>query len=297
MTNSALAAEPQSSEKEKSRVKTYRIPISNGIFEHYPKLKDARWLLDLFVDWTTKEVPAGDDSFDGIVLGGKPICDEDTSEAFGIGGPSARTTRRWRCRLAHHGYISQKRTPIGYGIRVKKSKKWPERSAKNGLSELPVVADLTGHDRQFRTTSCGRANKDSAVQDKDRAVEEAAAASPGGETKSKPHPCWKVVGLKPCGTLKFCRGWEDAYEAAPTGEDLVDLMESFIQYCQAKKIPVPPPFYRAKHRMQAEENKESDEMSRMSSGGPTYNGPYSFPTHKVWSPMLPNVRLLAVHIP
>jgi hypothetical protein len=141
MTKNPLAAEPQSSEKEKSPGKTYRIPISNGIFEHYPKLKVARWLLDLFVDWTTKEVPAGDGSFDGIVLGGKPICDEDTSAAFGIGGPSDRTTRRWRCRLAHHGYISQKRTPIGYVIRVKKSKKWLEGSAKNGLSELPVVAD------------------------------------------------------------------------------------------------------------------------------------------------------------
>jgi hypothetical protein len=27
------------------------------------------------------------------------------------------------------------------------------------------------------------------------------------------------------------------------------LMESFIQYCQAQKIPVPPPFYRAKHKL------------------------------------------------
>src|SRR5215831_7468193 len=72
--------------------KTYRIPISNGIFEHYGALKDAIWLFQLYIDWTTKEELASDGSYDGIVLGAKPICDEDTSSAFrGEGRPSPRT--------------------------------------------------------------------------------------------------------------------------------------------------------------------------------------------------------------
>jgi hypothetical protein len=129
-----------SSGKEKSNAKTFRIPISNGIFEHYARLKDARWLLDLFVDWTTKEVPTPDGRRDGIVLGGKPIRDEDTASAF-HGQCTDRTTRRWRQRLARFGYISQKRTPVGYVIRVKKSKKWGHLQASEGKSERPKMAD------------------------------------------------------------------------------------------------------------------------------------------------------------
>jgi hypothetical protein len=150
--NKATAA-PESRGKENRNGKNFRIPISNGIFEHYGRLKDARWLLDLFVDWTTKEIPSPNGSRDGIVLGGKPIRDEDTACAFG-GQCSARTTRRWRQRLAKFGYISQKRTPMGYVIRVKKSKKWahaqedtgvidqkwPVRTTDHGRSELPIMA-------------------------------------------------------------------------------------------------------------------------------------------------------------
>lgn len=133
-------SETRSSEKQKSNAKTFRIPISNGIFEHYGRLRDARWLLDLFVDWTTKEVPTLDGRRDGIVLGGKPIRDEDTASAF-HGQCTDRTTRRWRQRLARFGYIAQKRTPVGYVIRVKKSKKWAHIEASNRKSERPKLAD------------------------------------------------------------------------------------------------------------------------------------------------------------
>ena len=129
------------------------------------------------------------------------------------------------------------------------------------LSPLSSKADakLSG-DREVRTEK--KEGEEAAA---------ATAASPGGETKPKPHPSWKAVGLKPCGTAKFCRQWEGAYDAGDEGEDLVDVMESAIQSCQAKKIPVPRPFYHAKHKMQAElaTEQESDEMARMSSGGPS----------------------------
>src|SRR5690348_9572537 len=106
MKDSTRQSKQKSSEKEKHDGKNFRIPISNGIFEHYARLKDARWLLDLFIDWTTQEVPAPDGSRDGLVLGGKPIRDEDTARAFGC---TKRTTRRWRLRLAQFAYISQER--------------------------------------------------------------------------------------------------------------------------------------------------------------------------------------------
>ncbi len=138
------------------------------------------------------------------------------------------------------------------------------------LSSLSSGADakLSG-DREVRTEK--KEGEEAAIT---------AATPPKGQTKPKPHHSWKAVGLKPCGTLKFCRGWEVFYEAAPPGEDLVDLMESFIQYCQAQKIPVPPQFYRAKHKLDAEDDgfpthevpdREPGPLARMPSGGPKYS--------------------------
>jgi hypothetical protein len=278
-SKSKAGTESSSSEKERQNEKTFRIPISNGIFEHYGRLKDARWLLDLFIDWTTKEVPNQNGRKDGIVLGGKPIRDEDTARAF-RGQCSTRTTRRWRQRLSRHGYISQKRTPLGYVIRVMKSKKWadrnvptqqvigqkwPVRSANNGRTELPDVAVLTGHDRQFRTTDHGRSNKDSAVQDRDRAVEEASAARlrdelPLEEMRAPHLEAWKKIRVPgPVGSVGFRSGWEAWYAENDSEVDsIVWLMESYIQDCQSRNVKVPPPFYAAKRNAEREEQEPED---------------------------------------
>jgi hypothetical protein len=271
MTESNLAEVSQSSGKDHANEKkTYRIPISNGIFEHYGRLKDARWLLDLYVDWTTKEVPTANGRRDGIVLGGKPVCDEDIASAFN-GQCSQRTARRWRQRLARYGYISQKRTPMGYVIRVMKSKKWahleaqskevsgqkwPVRAAKNGRSEVPDVATQSGHDRQFRSTDRGRCNKDSAVQDKDRAVEAATSTAALLLEKRKAEE-WSVIGLAPVGERSFQKVWTDIYAAGPTDEPIADMMERCITACRSTGISVPRPFYDAKHR--AEELPPAEE--------------------------------------
>jgi hypothetical protein len=196
MKNSTAVVRSSQEEKENDgkssavpKRKTYRIPISNGIFEHYERLKDARWLLDLYVDWTTTEVPAPDGSLDGIVLYGKPICDEDVASAF-HGQISVRTARRWRQRLAKKVYISQDRVQSGYVIRIKKSKKWarPDRPKMADQDrEVQDVADLSSE----RSTSCGRSEVqvvadlsdriliDKAVDStKDVEAEEAATAAP-----------------------------------------------------------------------------------------------------------------------
>ena len=265
----------QSSEvkkKERSHAKTFRIPISNGIFEHYGRLKDARWLLDLYVDWTTKEIPAPDGSRDGLVLGGKPIRDEDAAVPFRC---CARTTRRWRQRLAHFGYISQLRTPLGYVIRVKKSKKWPDAPDKNvrsdrtkvsvhSKSELPIMSDQNYQVCPIRTTDHVRSNKDSAVQDRDEAEERTAAASPlRGKSEGVSKEAWEAIGIQICGTLKFTSAWVSVYDERPKDEPLSDAMERCIQCCQQTGIPVPRPFFEAKRRVERRETEDDSEISRI----------------------------------
>lgn len=116
----------------------YRIPISTSVFNHYRELRDALWLLLVFINWTTREIANADGSRDGLVLGGKPIRDEDTAKELGC---SLETTGRWRKRLVKHGYIGQKRAPVGYVIVVKNSDKWPKRPVRNDRSDQSRITD------------------------------------------------------------------------------------------------------------------------------------------------------------
>ena len=53
LTNSIIET-TESSTKPSGKHKTFRIPVSNGIFEHYPVLKDSIWLLLWYIDRTTQ---------------------------------------------------------------------------------------------------------------------------------------------------------------------------------------------------------------------------------------------------
>ncbi|MGH9866067.1 MAG: hypothetical protein ACRD4H_11695, partial [Candidatus Acidiferrales bacterium] len=57
--------------------KTFRIPVSTGIFEHYPRIGEAIWLLLFYVDRTTEEISASDGRLIGRVLGGCPMRDAE----------------------------------------------------------------------------------------------------------------------------------------------------------------------------------------------------------------------------
>jgi hypothetical protein len=108
---------------------TFKIPVSNGIFEHYSKLKDAIWLLLWYIDRTTKESADESGNKTGSVLGGSPRRDSDVARAFSC---DKRTICRWRNQLAKWGYIKQRITPFGAVVEVAKSKKWiAERRDKN----------------------------------------------------------------------------------------------------------------------------------------------------------------------
>ena len=102
--------------------KTFRIPVSTGIFEHYPKIGEAIWLLLFYVDRTTEEIPAPDGRCIGRVLGGCPMRDAEVAKAFCC---STKTVRRWRRRLASHRYINARLTPFGTVVEIINSQKWP----------------------------------------------------------------------------------------------------------------------------------------------------------------------------
>jgi hypothetical protein len=117
---------------------TFRIPISNGIFEHCPTIGDAIWYFMWLIDKTTKETVDGDGTgnFIGTVRGGMPCRDADAASTCGV---SIKTVMRWRHKLAKAGFIETKRTPTGYSIKVYKSKKWVSKRVDKNVLSLPEV--------------------------------------------------------------------------------------------------------------------------------------------------------------
>lgn len=107
----------------------YRIPVSNGIFEHREKVGSAIWLFLLLVDWTTVEQ-------DGLgqVLGGKPVTAKKLKEALRL---EERQVRAQLQRLQSIKFIRLKRTSYGFVIEVLKSKKFFFRDRQK-VAALPL---------------------------------------------------------------------------------------------------------------------------------------------------------------
>jgi hypothetical protein len=160
MTNSACAAEPQSSEKGKTNGQSRKIsepsvfwfPVYEGIFEHAPILEDAVWLFMWLIARTTRDSDGREK-----VLGGIPIPDDRPAAELGF---PVKTVRRWRHMLQSSGYINLIRTPYGFRYTLLKSKKWQKptprelpkqaisESARNRLRDLPL--------REERVPATGR---------------------------------------------------------------------------------------------------------------------------------------------
>jgi hypothetical protein len=247
-----LAEVVPSSGKQHSNEKTYRIPISTGIFDHYSAIGDALWLFLWYIDKTTTE---GDSK--GFVLGGCPIADSKPAGVFGV---PVKTARRWRERLTMGVYIEAIRTPYGHRITVKKSKKkWlsvptnsPRENSRGGKSEFPQREEripVAG----IENSRSGKYKEDIAVQSRDEAVEERPAAPTAEvlvQTPNRKIQAWEEIKLQPLGSLAFVRIWERVWEEMPNGEGFEFGMERAIQLCQDRGIKVPPPFYEAKRKIE-----------------------------------------------
>lgn len=143
--------------KEKVDGQTYRLPIWNGILKHCSEIKEAIWLLLLYINWTTEEEAGtgrsadrgGPGGLEGIVRGGIVVSDGITAKEFP--GITGKTTRRWRERLASHEFIRQDRKNYGYVIRVLKSKKWDGEGAK-GTYRISVSTGIFEHYKKLKSS-------------------------------------------------------------------------------------------------------------------------------------------------
>lgn len=139
---------------------TFRIPVSNGLLEHCAVMGEAIWYFLWAIDKTTKEKTDADGTGNliGAVLGGMPVRDEIAAREL---GREVKTIRRWRKHLTEQGYIETRRTPVGYVVWVKKSKKkWVKDPGldKNVQSDRTKMSTQAGSDLplgEIRKDICG----------------------------------------------------------------------------------------------------------------------------------------------
>jgi hypothetical protein len=112
---------------------SHPIPVWNGIFDHYERMGIALWSFAWLIDRIPKN---GEQNGVGLVLGGKPIKISEMVET--MRGSSYKGVRRQLDTLEEQGYISRRRTPYGFVIEVRNSRKWgiwsPKETGQKGQS-------------------------------------------------------------------------------------------------------------------------------------------------------------------
>jgi hypothetical protein len=94
------------------------VPVSSGLLRD-PHVRRIGSSLALFLK--LEDMVTSGKGTDGLVFGGQPVTDERLARTLGI---HAKTAGKQRRNLQAGGYIECIRSPIGYRITVRKSKKW-----------------------------------------------------------------------------------------------------------------------------------------------------------------------------
>jgi hypothetical protein len=119
-----------------------KIQISQGLLEHYEKMKESVWLFMWLIDKQTSE--------EGEVLFGEPI--NYNTVAKDIPGLTHITYRRWVNKLKAEKYITLKRNPYGYIFTINNPKKMFKRVIKNDLSDTPDSTKMSDPDGSKMST-------------------------------------------------------------------------------------------------------------------------------------------------
>ena len=218
---------------------SHPLPLWSGIMEHCRRIGPALWEFVWLIDKITEEVDGK-----GIVLGGAPIKIERIAGEL---ERCERTVRRNLDRLQDEIYIERTRTPYGFTIRVRNSRKfqiWSSKETVKNVRSLPIetgqkcpvspalLSDLTGE-------KCPKQRRRSRRRNSRRSRRDVESA-------------WRAIGTEKLGTPRFRAKWEFLF-AHRNGNPVSDAMERCIVACQEAGIPVPKPFYDAKREVEREE--------------------------------------------
>jgi hypothetical protein len=235
---------------------SHPIPVWNGIFDHYDRIGIALWTFQWLIDRIPHDA---EQNGIGKVLSGRPI---KIGEIVGtMKGSTYKGVRRQLDTLEEQGYISRRRTPYGFVIEVRNSRKWGIWKSKETGQKGQSLSVETGQKRQSdgervdkkgtQTGQKGQNKEDTAIHSSKETQQEAAAAL-------DPVTLWRVLGGDlPMGSTRFQKIAEH-YFATRNDEPLSEAMERTIQRANKTDVGVPPKFYEAKR---AVERREAEELA------------------------------------
>jgi hypothetical protein len=210
--------------------------------EHCGRIGSALWEFVWCIDKITKERDGI-----GLVFGGAPVKIEDIAADLERGEHSVRRNLK---RLEDKKYIERTRTPYGFTISVRNSRKfqiWSKReNVKHGQSLPPESGPKWPHSPSNLadlTVKNGRNKEDATI---DATVDTAAAAF------------WKQVGINPLSIpvpfRKTCEELLAAKNGQPLGEFMGMCMDAWKAF-GGKTYP--PAFARAKARIVTAEKEQA----------------------------------------
>jgi len=179
--------------------KSYPLPFWSGFFErkHYEAMGGGPvFLFGYLVNKTTRE-NCGNDGKLGIVLGGKPIRDDEIAKHYDI---NRKTVARFREILIKEKYIDCQRTPYGYRYTVRKSKKfgiWSEKKQPE-RSDNPVQSEGL----EMRQ-NCPERSDNSVRNKEDLAVDHVVKQQQPGALPKPEDSVWSFLGIESCGPHRF----------------------------------------------------------------------------------------------
>jgi hypothetical protein len=158
------------------------------------------------------------------------------------------------------------------------------KTSRDASEPLPRVPRATPEKLPSDSGKSKSIEKEKEAEEEAKRKVAAATAAADALLKEKEKDHWESIEMLPCGLPEFQEIWESIWKKRDDAEWISDTMERCIQACKQCDVRVPKPFYDAKHKIESQEfdeevgpyingEKESPEMARMSSGGPTYRGP------------------------
>jgi hypothetical protein len=209
---------------------SHPIPLWNGVFEHYDRIRDALWEFAWCIDRITEEREGV-----GIVLGGSPIKLRAVVDA--LKGSRKETVRRHMDALENENYIRRRRTPYGHVIEVLNSRKfgiWKKEKPQNDVSlggEKPIYGSEkpTGGPKKPKNSTY---KEDSAeTQQEDSEVRAAC-------------PVWKETGVDPLRLPgPFRKHCEEHWRVRDGAASLFDFMGTVLDAWNALGNAKYPPVW------------------------------------------------------
>lgn len=206
---------------------SYPIPVWNGIFDHYDRIGIALWTFAWLIDRIPKD---GEQNGIGKVLGGRPLKIAEIVET--MKGSTYRSIRRQLDKLEEQGYISRRRTPYGFVVEIRNSRKWgiwtARESGQKGQS-LPVE---TGQNGQSGTERVAKKVTQSGQKGQNK---ENTAVHSSKETQQGARPgtssLWNLIGVKseelPKPFVELCEGLYLTRDGQPLGEFMGGCMDGW----------------------------------------------------------------------